>query len=523
MSPEEAAELRRASMLRGGNEVSPSAATWCARSQEECFPDDVGLDDAEIDVAVAGFGRMIADLARNVVASSRRAGDRFRSMNRALGWVVVMAVAAGCKEKETAAGLHAVADPKPFPATSPKPGSPVQRGTLHRTEFVVYGVIAPPGADTEKLAAVARATRDVVVKEETPSGAGWNAAHADYYGKDYPPEDRPEIEKSTFALSIVANGPDAGRRAAAAAIAVARACHGWIVDLHQHHLYTADTIADHVESATPRDVRKLIVVHQVAGGGDLTFLDTAGMERFGLPELFLADVPTAHVPGTTTLMNATAQTLLERGDLTRDGELDVDATKLTGDWHVDERKQLGGIGKITWKVTWSRGDAEPGEELDPDQPVLQLSLPGTKPGSAEALLAALDTFEGAVEDKVRHFDYRDELDAAGVKARAALTQLRPHFAKAVPAGEELAVKAPFTTDSGNIEWMWVDVVSIKGATVDGILDNDPDEVSSLKIGARVKVKFAELADFIHARADGTKVGGYSLEVMRAHGEDVPPL
>ncbi|MBA3461525.1 MAG: hypothetical protein H0T46_16305, partial [Deltaproteobacteria bacterium] len=38
------------------------------RLEEECFPNYVVLDDAEIDVAVARFGRMIGDLARKVLA-----------------------------------------------------------------------------------------------------------------------------------------------------------------------------------------------------------------------------------------------------------------------------------------------------------------------------------------------------------------------------------------------------------------------------------------------------------------------
>jgi hypothetical protein len=36
--------------------------------EEECFPHYVVLDDSEIDVAVAKFGRMIGDLARKVLA-----------------------------------------------------------------------------------------------------------------------------------------------------------------------------------------------------------------------------------------------------------------------------------------------------------------------------------------------------------------------------------------------------------------------------------------------------------------------
>ncbi|MBL0217570.1 MAG: hypothetical protein IPQ07_27315 [Myxococcales bacterium] len=39
------------------------------RLEEQCFPNHIVLDDAEIDVAVARFGRMIGDLARKVLSS----------------------------------------------------------------------------------------------------------------------------------------------------------------------------------------------------------------------------------------------------------------------------------------------------------------------------------------------------------------------------------------------------------------------------------------------------------------------
>jgi hypothetical protein len=37
--------------------------------EEDAFPNHVLLDDAEPDIAIARFGRMIADLARRVLAS----------------------------------------------------------------------------------------------------------------------------------------------------------------------------------------------------------------------------------------------------------------------------------------------------------------------------------------------------------------------------------------------------------------------------------------------------------------------
>ena len=164
-----------------------------------------------------------------------------------------------------------------------------------------------------------------------------------------------------------------------------------------------------------------------------------------------------------------------------------------------------------------------GSSKDPDDLMLELTVAGSEPGNPVALVGALEKYLGAPEDKATTVSFQPELEAAAVKARAALTALRPHFAKGVPPDEQLGVKAPFATDDGGTEWMWVDVIAFKGDTLDGTLDNDPSSVRALKIGARVKVKLDKIADFIHVHADKTKAGGFSLEVMRAHGVDVPPL
>jgi uncharacterized protein YegJ (DUF2314 family) len=54
-----------------------------------------------------------------------------------------------------------------------------------------------------------------------------------------------------------------------------------------------------------------------------------------------------------------------------------------------------------------------------------------------------------------------------------------------------------------------------GDKLDGILDNEPEEVSGLKLGARVTVKLGEVADYVQHLKDGTDRGGYSVEILRA--------
>lgn len=458
--------------------------------------------------------------------------------------LVALALLAGCKEKERAVDVRPPSQPTPPVASKErKDGALAAKGTLARRPVAFFAVIVPAGGNAEKLTATGKAAAEklgfrvlatpkdetgktLLIDKSTPDAVGWKDV-GEPLGEFVPEKDRGAINASTLALGIVgsadATGPKTAHDTALVAKAVAEASKGWIMDLDTHLLHTPASVMAHVPGDKSVDVRDAVMLHGVSGDHDLAFVDTVGMLRLGLPELYVADVPQSRVGAVSRVLNATAQTLVERGDLTRDGELEVDLSKLAGDWQLAALKQAGGSGKITWRVAWSRGDAKPSDQVDADELVLQLSIAGAKPGSAEALLAALEKFEGAVDDKVVYVDYDKELAEAGVKARAALAKLRPHFAKGVPPNEQLGVKAPFDTDDGNTEWMWVDVVSFRGDVLDGTLDNDPAKVSKLKLGARVKVKFGEVADFIHQRADGTKAGGFSLEVFRAHGEDVPPL
>ncbi|MBA3461523.1 MAG: DUF2314 domain-containing protein [Deltaproteobacteria bacterium] len=466
---------------------------------------------------------------------------------RNLAWLVAVALLGGCKEKDRAVDVRPASEPAqpktPVASKVPTEGALAAKGSLSRRPFAFFAVIVPEGGNAEKLLAAGKTAAEklgfrvvtkpgddvgktLLIDKTTPDAVGWKDV-GEPLGEFVPEKDRAAIKASTLALGIVgsgdANGPRTAHDTALVVKAVAEASKGWIMDLDTHLLHTPASLMAHVPGEKTLDVRDSVMLHGVSGDNNLAFVDTVGMSRLGLPELYVGDIPQSRVSAVSRVLNATAQTLVERGDLTRDGELEVDVSKLAGDWQLSALQEAGGTGKIVWRATWSRGDAKPGGQIDADQLVLQLSIAGAKPGSAEALLAALEKFEGAVEDKVTYVDYDKELAEAGVKARAALAKLRPHFAKGIPPNEQLGVKAPFDTDDGNIEWMWVDVVSFRGDVLDGTLDNDPAKVSKLKLGSRVKVKFGELADFIHQRADGSRAGGYSLEVFRAHGENVPPL
>jgi uncharacterized protein YegJ (DUF2314 family) len=106
-----------------------------------------------------------------------------------------------------------------------------------------------------------------------------------------------------------------------------------------------------------------------------------------------------------------------------------------------------------------------------------------------------------------------ELAAVKAKVQARLPELRASLQKGLPPGDALAVKAPFETDEGGIEWMWVHVTSWDGQAIHGEVGNEPDSIKRLSLGDKVEVQASDVADYIIRKADGTFEGGESAAIL----------
>ena len=82
-----------------------------------------------------------------------------------------------------------------------------------------------------------------------------------------------------------------------------------------------------------------------------------------------------------------------------------------------------------------------------------------------------------------------------------------------PHGAHLIVKAPFKTDKGDNEWMWVEVTSWKGDRMEGILINEPFHVPTLHEGADVVVSQQTLYDYMYTRVGGESEGGETDQIL----------
>ena len=115
-------------------------------------------------------------------------------------------------------------------------------------------------------------------------------------------------------------------------------------------------------------------------------------------------------------------------------------------------------------------------------------------------------------------------DPAMVAAVAEARQRFPEFVAAfenrTPADEApFAIKAPFG-EGDDVEFMWVEVTGIENEIIYGILKNDPAHVPGLAEGDRVKVKTADLNDWVCIIND-EPVGGFTMKVLseRAKGTE----
>lgn len=338
-----------------------------------------------------------------------------------------------------------------------------------------------------------------------------------YRGVELSDADRAGLGAAATALRVTVGHPatdhdlaDDLHLTAAAARAGAAAGHGWIVDPYTSQVFSVASFDGTRPAGFAIEAHRVIIIDAVRDDGGGIFLETFGMARLGLPELYVRGLPSSYRDDVVVLVNAAAQTLIEGGRLPRDGELDVATARLTTEpWPTRHRELVaaGGTGAVTLGATWSTGDDDH-HHADPE---IELTIGD---GSAVAVAEARRAFFGLDADEVMQAARDDaELAAARKRAMVELAKLAPRFAHGVPDLEQLMVKAPFTTDDGGVEWMWVEVHAWHGKRLSGVLANQPFSIAALKEGAEVVVDQDELFDYTHRRADGTTAGGETNAIL----------
>jgi uncharacterized protein YegJ (DUF2314 family) len=241
-----------------------------------------------------------------------------------------------------------------------------------------------------------------------------------------------------------------------------------------------------------------------------------GMAKLGLPDLVMEQVPSSLSDDMAWVVNGVAQLMGEGLMPSAEGVLEVDFAKVKDakvKSQLEARTEKGAKRKTQLRALVAQRD-----EGDPDNALLELGFPGSGPLEARRT-AVLDALFGPQRDPVTSVEAGDpELEAVARKARARLEQLKPRVVKGMQFPEQLLVKAGFRTDSGGMEFMWLEVTSWEKGRWRGTLANEPQSVKALRRGASVDVAETEVDDYLYVSPTGAREGGDSAQIlMRRQG------
>ncbi|MCC6998657.1 MAG: DUF2314 domain-containing protein [Deltaproteobacteria bacterium] len=455
-----------------------------------------------------------------------------RLMLAALALVVALA---GCQRKKSAGPSQRLA-PSSGPSVSGAPGGPGAPGASARrwpagdllasdVKFIHALYFAPRAkADPQKALTSCKkkvAWQDgpgIVVKDARPPLQEFAPPELDslrFMAVDVGPDEGKAMLAGEAPLVLSFAAPQAQaravlRRAAQLMGCVADATGALLWDEATRQVFSRKAWQD--ERIAPWEGELPAVTHHTVihfyQEGEANRAVTLGMSKFGLPEIVVNDLPMAGSRDIGMLINLVAQTMLERPTVARDGELPVDASKLK------LPPALRGVGKRAAQTL----HVQVGEKLqgDADNRLLEPGFDAEVGATLhERQIALLEGLLGDPGEKVLGVGDNDtEMLGARDRARVALAKLAGRFAKERESdGAHLIVKAPFKTDKGDNEWMWVEVTRWKGDRMEGILINEPFHVPTLHEGADVVVSQKTLYDYQYTRAGGQTEGGETDQIL----------
>ena len=253
------------------------------------------------------------------------------------------------------------------------------------------------------------------------------------------------------------------------------------------------------------------------------WLTSLGLSRFALPEIEVRDVPPHLGRHLMPIINGLALRLVESAS----------RAPVDGD---ERRVEIDTPQRVEWGNVAAALGADPARaEVDGDTraafeaPIVVglehrkrlrghaflrvVRPPGVKGSQEEWISSILAPLAGDDAVSKPGPQSEDAMILAHRRAIAELPRLREHFHGGLNVGEVFAVKKAFETDDGGPEYMWIVVQTWKGDTIHGVLANNPESVSALRVGQDITLAEADVYDWCLQAADGTMEGAFTDKVV----------
>ena len=239
---------------------------------------------------------------------------------------------------------------------------------------------------------------------------------------------------------------------------------------------------------------------------------TLGMDKFCLPDISIKDISCNDQNSFGNLINAAAQTLFENQIIYEDSSLLIDLLKIKNDYVKNQlAADLKANAKKTAEIKLKSVIPEEGDNSNTQFLIVFKDAKYSSPQEEQnELLASLF----GMEESVTYTNHDSEILEASEKAKLRLPELQTRFNKGLEPGYSILIKAPFKTDNGDREWMWVEITKWKNEFITGILQNEPSEIAQLKAGSIVKANEKDVFDYMLYKPDGTYEGNETGQILK---------
>ena len=341
-----------------------------------------------------------------------------------------------------------------------------------------------------------------------------------YFGNGISSEKAEALQNSTEAFVMEFAHPkrdvwNALRAANALAEEIARRTDGLVWDDETREIFSADAWhKKRLESWT--DVEPEIFTQTVIHAypkDEFVRAITLGMAKMGLPDVVVEQFGWSSNAQVGHLINLFCQALGEGHPIPKTGNFrlvlrEIKNTSLRNDQLKSLKGNAAGVGCLTLRKSQR-------DEGDPDNRLVELGFDNYPGNDAHAKQdQMLSSFFGAEESIAMVRPDNQELVAASARAKAKLPELHKAFTAGLQPGEFIELKAPFRTQQGGTEWMWVEVTDWSDSRIRGLLKNEPDYVPTLHAGQKVEIREEDVFDYLRQYPDKRMEGNTTTDVIR---------
>jgi len=340
------------------------------------------------------------------------------------------------------------------------------------------------------------------------------------------------MDQANYVIMIRSEGPCIpGMPGMLPCVAAAFACQeqfgGLVIDVDTNSPILPRPFDDLVIDMVPR-IHCFVDVSAVDGAAGGTDIVTAGMARFGLPELVMEDVP-------LSIDEQCAKVVLGVGQMVMTMGLQYGRDSLSPQFSLQFPMELS---LTTEYMQTANGDpigapsAGAGSnapvrvefsQQSPSRPAMLKVVPAEGWPSSKAAWAngLVSTFFAPLPSTAEPRVHDDKMEAAHRRAVDELADAKRRYLAGETLPDMFIVKYPFPLGDGHHEYMWISVRGWTGDRITGVLGNQPAHRTDLSMGDTVTIDAADVFDWMIVGPDGV-LGGYTDATRGMHANQAPP-